>query len=285
MIRAEDSNTHNTKGDTSLDGREFVGKVFVVTGGSRGIGKGIVLAAAAQGARVAFCARTMGDHVQQVVDEAERLSGASNALAVQADVSREEDVEAFFDRTIQTFGRVDVVVNNAGFYNVAGGASASGLIPQIPKWELDTILSTNLTGAFLVSRRALKEFLAHGIRGSIITIGSVAQDGGTGLSCYAISKAGLVGLTDSIVREYGDKGIRAHVMAVGFVDTDLNKDTPKKYLQQLIDWGPQRRAGLVEEIASAALFLASTHSAFLNASQLFVSGGGKEVPAYLVKIN
>jgi 3-oxoacyl-[acyl-carrier protein] reductase len=264
---------------------EFAGKVAVVTGGSRGIGKAIVLEAVARGARVAFCARTIGDHARQVLEEAERLSGPGNVIAVQADVSHEDDVAAFFDRTLEVFGKVDVVINNAGFYNVEGGASASGLLLQIPRWELDTILSTNLTGAFLVSRRAIKEFLAQGTHGSIISIGSVAQDGGTGLSCYAISKAGLLGLTDSIAREYGDKGIRAHVMAVGFLKTDLNKDTPEKYLQQLIDWGPQKRAGLVEEIASVALFLASPRSALFNASQIFVSGGAKEVPAYLVKIN
>lgn len=268
-----------------MESSEYAGKVLVVTGGSRGIGKAIVLEAAARGARVAFCARNLGDAAGQVLKEAERFSGQGNVVAVRSDVSCEEDVETFFERALDAFGCVDVVINNAGFYNVAGGASASGLMLQIPTSEWDTILSTNLTGAFLVSRRAVKQFLAQGTGGAIISIGSVSQDGGTGLICYAVSKAGLLGLTESIAREYGAKGIRAHVMVVGFLRTDLNKDTPDKYLQQLIDWGPQRRAGSVQEIASAALFLASSRCALLNATPMYVSGGAKELPAYLVKIN
>ena len=263
---------------------EFAGKTVVVTGGSRGIGKGIVLAAAAQGARVAFCARTMGEPVAQVVEEAERLAGPGNVIAVQADVSCEEHVEAFLERILQTFGQVDVVVNNAGFYSVGAGAGPGSLMLQVQTSEWDAVVATNLTGAFLVARRAVRQFIRQGTGGSIISIGSVSQDGGTGLVNYAVSKAGLLGLTESIVREYGDRGIRAHVIVAGFIRTDLNKDTPEKYLQMLIDWGPQKRAGLVEEIASVALFLASPRCALTNGAPIFASGGGKDLPAYLVKI-
>jgi 3-oxoacyl-[acyl-carrier protein] reductase len=267
-----------------LDAREFTGKVVVVTGGSRGIGKGIVFAAAAKGACVAFCARQLGDHTRQVIDEAEQLAGPGNVIAVKADVSNENDVEAFFDHTLEAFGKVDVVVNNAGFYSFEGGVGPSSLMLQVPTSEWDAVIATNLTGAFLVARRAVKEFLSRGNGGSIISIGSVSQDGGTGLVSYAVSKAGLLGLTDSIAREYGKNQIRAHVIVAGFLRTDLNKDTPEKYLQMLIDWGPQKRAGLVEEIASVALFLASPRSALLNGAPIFVSGGGRDVPAYLVQV-
>lgn len=267
-----------------MDGREFAGKVVVVSGGSRGIGKGIVLAAAAGGARVAFCARRLGDAARKTLDQAEQLAGLGNVLAIPADVSSENDVEAFFDKTLETFGQVDIVVNNAGLYSAGAVAGPGSLLLQVPTSEWDGILAVNLTGAFLMSRRAIKEFLHQGTGGSIISIGSVSQDGGTGLVSYAVSKAGLQGLTDSIAREYGDKGIRAHVIVVGFLRTDLNKDTPEKYLQMLIDWGPQKRAGSVEEIASVVFFLASRRSALLNGAPIFASGGGKDIPAYLVKI-
>ena len=264
--------------------RLWVGKTIVVTGGSKGIGRGIVLAAAAQGARIAFCARHTGQETCQLIDQAERLTGPGNVIGIQADVSREDAVQAFFDRTIAAFGRVDVVINNAGLYSVDPRAAPTGLILQVPTSEWDAVIATNLTGAFLVSRRAIQVFLSQGTGGSIITIGSVSQDGGTGLVSYAVSKAGLLGLTESIVKEYGPKGIRAHVMVVGFLHTSLNKDVPDKYLQMLIDWGPQKRAGRVEEVASVALFLASSHSALINGEPIFVSGGAKDVPAYLVKV-
>ncbi len=258
----------------------------LVTGGSRGIGRAIVLAAAAQGARVAFCARSIGETALQVVEDAKRLSGSDNVIAVPADVSREQDVDAFFDRALDAFGKVDVVINNAGLYTADAGVAAGpgSLLIQVQASEWDAILSTNLTGAFLMARRAVRQFLLQGTPGSIISIGSVAQDGGTGLSSYAVSKGGLLGLTNSIAQDYGDKGIRAHVIVAGFLHTDLSKTHPEKYLQTLIDWGPQKRAGLVEEIASVALFLASSRSALLNGAPIFASGGGKDIPAYLVKI-
>ncbi len=273
-----------TNADPNTESTELAGKVVVVTGGSKGIGKGLVLAAAARGARVAFCARTIGDAALETLEEAQTLTGRENAIAVQADVSKEEDVNAFFDRTLEAFGRVDVLINNAGLYSAGAAAGPGSLILQVPTSEWDGILAVNLTGAFLMSRRAVRQFLLQGDGGSIISIGSVSQDGGTGLVSYAVSKAGLQGLTESIAREFGDRGIRAHVIVVGFLRTDLNKDTPDKYLQMLIDWGPQKRAGQVEEIASVALFLASSRSVLHNGAPIFASGGGRDIPAYLIKI-
>lgn len=270
--------------DPELEMSEFAGKVVMVTGGSKGIGKGIVLAAAARGARVAFCARSMGDAAYETLDAAEKLAGTGNVIAVRADVSREDDVDAFFERTLRAFGRVDVLVNNAGLYSAGASAGPGSLMLQVPVSEWDGVLAVNLTGAFLMSRRAIKEFLVQGTGGSIVSIGSVSHDGGTGLVSYAVSKAGLLGLTESIAREFGGKGIRANVVVAGFLHTDLNKNTPQKYLQMLIDWGPQKRAGQVEEIASVVLFLASSRSALPNGAPIYASGGGKDIPAYLVKI-
>lgn len=264
-------------------GHEFTGKVVMVTGGSRGIGRGIVLAAAARGARVAFCARDIGS-AAPVVEEAERLSERGAVIAVPADVSRDQDVRAFFDGTLEAFGRVDIVVNNAGLFSVGSGAGLGHMMLQVPASEWDAIVAVNLTGAFLVSRRAVQQFLAQDSGGVIISVGSVAQDGGTGMSSYAMSKAGLLGFTRAIAQEYGDRGIRAHAIVAGFLRTDLNKDMPEKQLQALIDWGPQKRAGLVEEIASVALFLASSRSALVNGTPIFASGGARDLPAYVAQV-
>lgn len=266
-----------------MQSSEYEGKVIVVTGGSRGIGKAIVLEAVARGARVSFCARQLGESANQVLSEAEALAGPGRVIAVQADVSSEANVEALFDRTIAAFGRADVVVNNAGFYT-QGSLSANTLMVQMPTSEWDAVMATNLTGAFLVSRRAVRQFLGQGTGGAIISIGSVSQDGGTGLVGYAVSKAGLQGLADSITSEYGDRGIRAHVIVVGLIRTYLNREVPDKYFQVLVDWGPQRRAGRLEEIAAITLFLASSRSALWNGLPVYASGGARDFPAYLVQV-
>jgi 3-oxoacyl-[acyl-carrier protein] reductase len=259
-------------------------KVFVVTGGSRGIGKAIVLAAVAQGARVAFCARHVEDCAQQVLDEAEHLVGSGQVIAVRADISQEQDVEALFDRTISAFGRVDVVVNNAGIYSPRGDLSGHGLLLQVPTTDWDLMIAINLTGAFLVTRRAIREFLSQGSGGVVISIGSISQDGGSGLVSYGVSKAGQLGLSRAIACQYGSKGVRSHVIVTGFLNTDLNKDAPEEFRRALVEWGPQKRSGLVEEIASIVLFLASPRCALFNAIPIYASGGAKDLPATLPQV-
>ncbi len=266
-----------------MNSNDLSGKVVLVTGGSRGIGKAIVLGAISRGARAAFCARHIGDDAHRVLEEATSLAGPGAAIAVEADVSREEDVDALFDAARQAFGQIDIVVNNAGIYSAEGGMSAASLILQVPTADWDQVIGINLTGAFLVSRRAVREFLAQGTGGSIISIGSVSQDGGTGLVSYGVSKAGLLGLSNMIARQYGSQGIRSHVIVAGYLDTDLNKDAPREFRQVLVDWSPQKRSGLVEEIASVALFLASSRSALFNATPVYATGGAKDLPAYMIQ--
>lgn len=268
-------------GRLHLDCREMSGKVFVVTGGSRGIGKAIVLAAVAQGARVAFCARHIEERAQQVVDEAEHLVGSGQVIAVRADISQEQDVEALFDQTLRAFGRVDVVVNNAGIYSPRGDLSTHGLLLQVPTPDWEVMIATNLTGPFLVTRRAIREFLSQGSGGVVISIGSISQDGGSGLVSYGVSKAAQLGLSKAIACQYGSQGVRAHVIVTGFLNTDLNKDAPEEFRRALVEWGPQKRSGLVEEIASIVLFLASPRCSLLNAVPIYASGGAKDLPATL----
>lgn len=250
---------------------EFQGQVVLVTGGSRGIGRAIVLAAAAAGAKVAFCARTLGPGTDEVVLAAEQLAGTGNVLAVAADVSSEEDVEAFFDAVIDRFDQVDVVVNNAGI-------NRDALLVQASVEDFDDVMATNLTGPFLICRRAVEEFMAQGGGGRIVSISSMSAHGARSQSVYAASKGGLLGLTRTIAKEYGHKGVVANLVTVGFVETDLTSDIDPSVRQQVITATPLRRTGRPADIASVVLFLASARASYLNGEVVNATGGLLEVP-------
>jgi 3-oxoacyl-[acyl-carrier protein] reductase len=245
-------------------------QVVLVTGGSRGIGRQIVLQAAARGARVVFCARTIGEQALAVQEEVERLAGPGRVIAVRADVSSEDDVEALFDAALRAFGRVDVVVNNAGI-------SPPMLLVSIPAEVWDQVIAINLTGAFLVSRRAIQEFLAQGHGGAIVSLSSIMQHGAPSNASYAASKGGLVGLTRAIARDYGDHGVRAHLVIVGPVETELTKDVPEAMKQAVVGGCPQKRHAETAEIASVVLFLASQRVGLSNGEAVHVAGGLREV--------
>jgi len=250
---------------------DLEGKVIVVTGGSRGIGRAIVLAAVSKGARVVFCARKIDREAQEVLAEVDRLGGAGRALAVPADVSREADVEALFDQTIDAFERVDVAINNAGI-------NKDDLLVRLPVEIWDEVIATNLTSAFLVSRRAVSEFLAQGEGGRIVSLSSLSQTGATSQSAYAASKGGLIGLTRTIAKEYGRRGIFANLVAVGYVETQLSAKIPDFARRYLIESCPQRRAASVDEIASVVLLLASNRLTYVNGETIFASGGLVDIP-------
>ena len=246
-------------------------KVLVVTGGSRGIGRGIVLAAARRGARVAFCARSEGAGLAAVRDEAAAIAGEDRVLAVAADVTREADVEALFDATLDRFGRVDVAVNNAAI-------NRDDLLVRLSVEAWDEVIATNLTGPFLVARRAINEFLAEGEGGRIVSIGSLSQNGATSQASYAASKGGLVGLTRTIAKEYGRRGIYANLVIAGFVQTEISDRMPDFAKQFLVDACPLRRMASADEIASVVLFLASDRASFINGEAIHASGGLVDIP-------
>ncbi|MGQ0842374.1 SDR family NAD(P)-dependent oxidoreductase [Actinokineospora sp.] len=250
---------------------ELRDKVVLVTGGSRGIGRAIVLAAADAGARVAFCARSLGPATDEVVAEADRLGGPGSALAVRADVASETDVEALFDAVIDRFDQVDIVVNNAGI-------NRDALLVQTSTVDFDAVIATNLTGAFLVCRRAVQEFLAQGDGGRIVSISSMSQAGATSQAAYAASKGGLLGLTRTIAKEYGHKGVLANVVTVGYVETDLTRDIDATLRRSLVAATPLRRTGRPEEIAAVVRFLASARADYINGAAVRATGGLEEVP-------
>lgn len=239
---------------------------MLVTGGSRGIGREIVLGALARGACVAYCARTIARPIHK---------SAGQVLCVRADISQEQDVEALFNATLSSFGRIDVVINNAGINH-------DDLVISMSSQGWDTVIATNLTGSFLVARRAIKEFVTRGIAGRIISISSVAQNGATSNASYAASKGGLIGMTRAIAQEYGHTGIRAHAVVSGFVDTELTRDVPPSIRQALVETAPQKRVARSSEIAAVVLFLASHRAWVANGEPIFVSGGLVDAPLYTV---
>jgi 3-oxoacyl-[acyl-carrier protein] reductase len=252
---------------------DFRDQVVLVTGGSRGIGREIVLAAVGAGARVLFCARRLNEASNSVLEQAHTLAGPGRALAVKANVSVETDVEALFARARTEFGGVDVVINNAGITHDT--LFVSSALPDI-----DEVLDVNLTGAFLVSRSAVRSFLEQKRGGCILTLGSIAQEGMPSSATYAASKGGLRGLTHAIAAEYGSEGIRAHLLVAGVVETELTAALSAAPASRtaLVEYCPQRRTASPREIAEAALFLASAQDTLPNGSSLRVAGGLRELP-------
>jgi NAD(P)-dependent dehydrogenase (short-subunit alcohol dehydrogenase family) len=248
---------------TDLDGQ-----VVVVTGGSRGIGRAIVTGAVGRGAKVAFCARDL-EPAAEVVAEAEAIGGPGCALAVRADVAVEADVEALFDQTLDRFGQVDVAIHNAGL-------NRDQLMVQSEVALFDEVLAVNLTGAFLVVRRAVQEFLAGGTGGRIVLVGSLSDRGITSQTAYAASKGGLRGLARTVAKEYAHKGITANVVIPGLIDTAMTAGLPPA-LRALGLAAPLRRAGQPSEVASVALYLASARAGFLHGETVYASGGLAEL--------
>jgi 3-oxoacyl-[acyl-carrier protein] reductase len=245
------------------------GRVIVVTGGSRGIGRACVLAAVAQGAEVIFCSRTDGRDSREVEAAARRV-GTGAARGVPADVSNEESVGKLFEDVRSRYGTVHGTVNNAAI-------SRERLLVSLTPEDWDEVVGTNLTGSFLVARESLRMFLEQGQAGRIVSIGSLSQYGAVGNASYAVSKGGLYGLTRAIARQYAGRGIVANMVVAGYVETALSATLPEPSKRALIDGCPMRRPGTPEEIASAVTFLLSDAASCLD-EPVFATGGFREVP-------
>jgi 3-oxoacyl-[acyl-carrier protein] reductase len=237
---------------------DLADRTVLVTGGSRGIGRALVDGALARGARVAYCSRS-GSHTER----------SSRLRAFRADVGREEDVAAFFADAASAFGPPDVVLGNAGI-------SEAGLLVGCETRTLETLLATNLTGAFLTARAAVRAFAGRG--GALVFVGSIQEQGAPrGAAAYAASKGGLSGLVRSVARDHGARGVRANQVVTGFVETDLTRGLPDEARRRVLELLPLRRLPRVEEVAALALFLASPRSAGLNGVTLHASGGMQEM--------
>ncbi|HEY9746839.1 MAG TPA: 3-oxoacyl-[acyl-carrier-protein] reductase [Oculatellaceae cyanobacterium] len=236
------------------------GKTAVVTGGSRGIGRAIVIALAEAGFNVVFSYASNKAAAQEVENSA-KVFGVE-AVAVQADAANPVEAQALIDTAQEKFGRIDALVNNAGI-------TRDGLLMRMSNEDWDKVIDTNLTGVFYTTR-AVSRLMLKQRSGAIVNISSVSGVyGNAGQANYAASKAGLIGFTKSIAKEFGSRGITANVIAPGFIVTDMTENIPK---DKLLEHIPLGRLGEPEDVAKAVLFLV-TSGGYITGQVIHVDGG------------
>jgi 3-oxoacyl-[acyl-carrier protein] reductase len=242
---------------------DLSGKVALVTGASRGIGRAIAVELARAGATVS-CFATATERSQPVADECAALSGKS--LALGGDVSDAAVAQGAVDRTIADLGRLDILVNNAGI-------TKDGLLMRMSDEDFERVLAVNLKGAFYTCRAAARPMTKQR-GGRIVNITSVVGlMGNAGQSNYAASKAGLVGFTKSLAKELGGRGVTANAIAPGFITTDMTSGLSDEIKQASLKEIPLGRFGEPQAIAHAVLFLASEFGAYVTGQVLAVDGG------------
>lgn len=246
------------------DMRLLEGKVALITGGSRGIGKAVALKFASEGADIAFTCRTVSDSVQALVDELQGMGVKAKVYA--SDAASFEDAHKVVADVKETFGHIDILVNNAGI-------TRDGLMMRMDESQWDSVIDTNLKSAYNFIH-ACTPVMARQRCGSIISMSSVVGVAGNAGQCnYAASKAGLIGLTRSISKEMGSRGIRANCIAPGFIQTDMTSALPEKMRDEVAASVSLRRLGQPEEVACVALFLASDMSSYVTGQVISCCGG------------
>jgi 3-oxoacyl-[acyl-carrier protein] reductase len=238
-------------------------RIAVVTGGARGIGKAIARKLAADGVQIVI-SDVMADAAEAAAKEMETLG--VRALAVAADVSKSGDVETLIRKTVQEFGAVDFLVNNAG-------VTRDNLSIRMSEAEWDLVLGVNLKGTFLCSQAAAREMIKRRF-GRIVNIASVSGIMGTaGQANYASSKAGIIALTKSMARELGSRNITVNAVAPGFILTEMTDKLPDSVKEAYVAQIPLKRAGTPEDVAEAVRFLISPSAQYITGTVLNVSGG------------
>jgi 3-oxoacyl-[acyl-carrier protein] reductase len=235
------------------------GKVALVTGGSRGIGAAISRELAKAGAKVALNYRAG----QEAADE---VAGEIGGLAVRADVSKPEEVQALIERVEGELGNIDALVNNAG-------VTRDTLIARMTDDDWQTVIDTNLRGTFNTSRAVSRKMLRRRA-GSIVNLSSVVGvHGNPGQANYAASKAGIIGLTKALARELGSRGVRVNAIAPGYISTELTDVLNDEQRGLILQNTPLGRLGEPEDVARAVRFLCSDEAAFITGEVLLVDGG------------
>jgi 3-oxoacyl-[acyl-carrier protein] reductase len=237
-------------------------KVVIVTGASRGIGRGIAEVLARRGAHIVAAARA--DNAAATVDAIQGAGGSAETASL--DVTDSDSVETLVEAVLTRHGRIDVLVNNAGI-------ARDQLLLRMKREEWDEVITTNLTGAFTCVHAVLKPMIKRRA-GRIISISSVVgQMGNPGQVNYAASKAGLIGFSKALAREVASRNITVNVVAPGLVETDMTKAVAEKAQADWISMIPLQRLGTAQDIASAVCFLASDEAAYITGQVLAVNGG------------
>lgn len=240
------------------------GKTAVITGGTRGIGKAIARKFAENGADVALVATTENDKARETIEELKNLG--VNARLYTCNIRDAEEVGAVKEEIMADFSKVDILVNNAG-------VTRDNLLPGLSVMDIDDVIDINLKGTMFMTRAFIRDFV-RSRSGNVINISSVVGlMGNKGQTNYAASKAGVVGLTKSVAKEYGRKNIRCNAIAPGFIETDMTGSLSETQRGEIAGNVPLTRLGKPEDVANAALFLASDLSGYITGEIIKVDGG------------
>ncbi len=240
------------------------GKVAIVTGASRGIGKGIVHKLAEHGADVGFTYISSEDKANALRKELETYGG--KVKAYKSDASSHDAADELITTVLEDFGTIDILVNNVGI-------TRDGLLMRMSEENFDAVIETNLKSVFNTTKAIQKTFLKQR-SGSIINITSVVGiKGNAGQSNYAASKAGVIGFTKSIALELGSRSIRCNAVAPGFIFTEMTEELDEKLIKEWNDGIPMKRSGTTEDVANLVLFLASDLSTYITGQVINVDGG------------
>jgi len=240
------------------------GKVALVTGASRGIGRAIALKLASEGAKVAINYAGSTEKAEAVKAEIEAAGG--EALLCQADVSSSEAVAAMVESVVERFGRIDILVNNAGI-------TRDGLLARMKDEDFHAVLKTNLGGVY-VCTKAVTKLMMKQRSGRIVNMASVVGlMGNAGQSNYAAAKAGVIGFSKSMAKELASRGITVNMVAPGFIDTDMTAAMTEKAREATLAGIPLGRAGQPEDVANAVCFLVSDNASYITGQVVNVDGG------------
>ena len=243
---------------------DLTGAVALVTGAGRGIGRQIALALAAAGADVAINDFAGEEHCRRLAAEIEVLG--RRALVVMGDVGDEEAVNAMVERVESELGPLGILVNNAGI-------TRDNVVMMMSAADFDAVVRTHLRGTFLLSKAAARRMFRRR-QGSIINVSSVVgRRGNAGQANYAAAKAGVIGLTKSLAKELGGRGVRVNAIAPGYIDTPMTQALPEQARNAIVEATPLRSIGQPADVAHAALFLASPLAKFITGAVLPVDGG------------